>query len=81
MVEKSRRSFTRCPSYERLSDVADYIPHTPEEVAAMLEFLGLDSLDQLFAHIPASVRLSAGLDMAPGLSEPDVAAVLSLIHI
>ena len=43
----------------------------------MLEFLGLDSLDQLFAHIPASVRLSAGLDMAPGLSEPDVAAVFA----
>lgn len=57
--------------------MADYIPHTPEEVAAMLEFLGLDSLDQLFAHIPASVRLSAGLDMAPGMSEPDVAAVFA----
>ena len=67
----------RCPSYERPSDVADYIPHTPDEVAAMLEFLGLDSLDQLFAHIPASVRLSAGLDMAPGMSEPDVAAVFA----
>ena len=43
----------------------------------MLEFLGLDSVDQLFAHIPASVRLSAGLDMAPGMSEPDVAAVFA----
>jgi len=43
----------------------------------MLEFLGLDSIDQLFAHIPASVRLSAGLDMAPGMSEPDVAAVFA----
>ena len=43
----------------------------------MLEFLGLDSLDQLFAHIPASVRLGAGLDMAPGMSEPDVAAVFA----
>ncbi len=57
--------------------MADYLPHTPDEVAAMLEFLGLDSLDQLFAHIPASVRLSAGLDMAPGMTEPDVAAVFA----
>ena len=57
--------------------MADYLPHTPYEVAAMLEFLGLDSLDQLFAHIPASVRLSAGLDMAPGMTEPDVAAVFA----
>jgi glycine dehydrogenase subunit 1 len=57
--------------------MADYLPHTPDEVAAMLEFLGLDSLEQLFAHIPASVRLSAGLDMEPGMSEPDVAAVFA----
>ena len=32
----------------------------------MLAFLGMDSLDQLFAHIPAAVRLSQGLDLAPG---------------
>jgi glycine dehydrogenase subunit 1 len=54
--------------------MADYLPHTPEEVEGMLSFLGLESLDQLFAHIPAAVRLSGGLDLAEGLSEPDVAA-------
>jgi len=43
----------------------------------MLEFLGLDSLDQLFAHIPSSVRLASGLDMEPGMTEPDVAAVFA----
>lgn len=43
----------------------------------MLDFLGLRSLEELFAHIPASVRLSAGLDMAPGMSEPDVAAMFA----
>ena len=41
----------------------------------MLSFLGMDSLDQLFAHVPASVRLATGLDLDPGLSEPDVAAI------
>ncbi len=55
--------------------MADYLPHTPDEVAAMLGFLGMDSLDQLFAHIPAAVRLSQGLDLPAGMSEPDVAAV------
>jgi len=40
----------------------------------MLSFLGMDSLDQLFAHIPAAVRLSQGLDLPDGMSEPDVAA-------
>ena len=43
----------------------------------MLEFLGMDSLDQLFAHIPASVRLASGLDLEAGMSEPDVAAVFA----
>jgi glycine dehydrogenase subunit 1 len=40
----------------------------------MLNFLGMDSLEQLFAHIPSAVRLSQGLDLPAGLSEPDVAA-------
>jgi glycine dehydrogenase subunit 1 len=43
--------------------VADYLPHTPEEVDEMLNFLGMDSLEQLFAHIPSAVRLSQGLDL------------------
>jgi glycine dehydrogenase subunit 1 len=43
----------------------------------MLSFLGMESLDQLFAHIPASVRLARGLDLEPGMSEPDVAAVFA----
>jgi glycine dehydrogenase subunit 1 len=54
--------------------VADYLPHTPEEVDQMLGFLGMDSLEQLFAHIPPAVRLSQGLDLSLGMSEPDVAA-------
>jgi glycine dehydrogenase subunit 1 len=57
--------------------VADYLPHTPAETAQMLAFLGMDSLEQLFAHIPASVRLAQGLDLAPGVSEPDVAATFA----
>src|SRR6204780_5167522 len=43
----------------------------------MLEFLGLDSLDDLFAPIPGAVRLANGLDIDPGLSEPDVAAIFA----
>jgi len=53
--------------------VPDYLPHTSDEVVDMLDFLGLGSLEELFAHVPAALRLSQGLDMAPGLSEPDVA--------
>src|SRR5438067_11858810 len=40
----------------------------------MLDFIGLSSLDELFAAVPEALRLAGGLDMAPGLSEPDTLA-------
>jgi glycine dehydrogenase subunit 1 len=53
----------------------DYVPHTDEEIAAMLGDLGLSSLDQLWDAIPEALRLAAGdLDVRPGLSEPDTIA-------
>ena len=51
-----------------------YVPHSDDELAGMLAFVGLSSLDELFDHIPAALRLAGGLDMPDGLSEPDVAA-------
>jgi glycine dehydrogenase subunit 1 len=51
-----------------------FVPHTDEEIDAMLGAIGLSSLDQLFASVPAALRLAGGLDLAPGLSEPDVMA-------
>ena len=51
-----------------------FVPHTDDELDAMLGFLGLTSLDQLFDCVPAALRLAVGLDLAPGLSEPDVLA-------
>jgi glycine dehydrogenase subunit 1 len=54
--------------------MADYLPHTPAEVDEMLDFLGMESMEQLFAHIPAAVRLTQGFDLPEGMSEPDVAA-------
>ncbi|HVB50838.1 MAG TPA: aminomethyl-transferring glycine dehydrogenase subunit GcvPA [Acidimicrobiales bacterium] len=57
--------------------MADYLPHTEDDVASMLAFLGMNSLDDLFAHIPASVRLAQGLALDDGLSEPDVAAIFA----
>jgi len=57
--------------------MADYLPHTPAEVDEMLDFLGMGSMEQLFAHIPAAVRLTQGLDLPEGMSEPDVAALFT----
>jgi glycine dehydrogenase subunit 1 len=57
--------------------MADYLPHADDEVRDMLDFLGLTTLEDLFSHIPEALRLSRGLDMAPGASEPDVAATFA----
>src|SRR5947209_8456337 len=47
----------------------------------MLAFIGLRSVDDLFEVVPTALRLSAGLDLAPGMSEPDVlAAAAALAH-
>src|SRR4051794_23105861 len=40
----------------------------------MLDFVGLSSLDELFSAVPEALRLARPLDMAAGLSEPDVLA-------
>ena len=52
--------------------MSDFTPHTDAEVAAMLGEIGLSSVEELFAAVPAALRLTAGLDVAPGLSEADV---------
>lgn len=56
-----------------------YVPHTDEEIADMLAFVGVDSLEGLFATIPEALRLVAGddgryLDLPDGLPEADVLA-------
>jgi glycine dehydrogenase subunit 1 len=49
-----------------------YVPNTPEEQQAMLESLGLSTLEDLLGPVPAEVRLQAPLDLPPALSEPDL---------
>jgi glycine dehydrogenase subunit 1 len=53
-----------------------YGPHTPEDRALMLRAIGVDSIDDLFADIPASLR-SSGLDLPAPESEAELAARLT----
>ena len=46
-----------------------YLPHTPEEIETMLARIGVSSIDELFAPIPESHRLSGPLDLPPALDE------------
>lgn len=52
----------------------DYLPHTNEDIAEMLAFLGLRSLDELFEAVPAALRIAGGLGLDAGIPEPDVLA-------
>ena len=52
----------------------DYLPHTNEEVAQMLSFIGLRSLDELYNSVPALIERLSPQAIAPGLPEPDVLA-------
>jgi glycine dehydrogenase subunit 1 len=54
--------------------MSGYTPHTDADIASMLGFLGLSSLDELFTVVPEALRLAGGLDLPPGLPEPDVFA-------
>jgi glycine dehydrogenase subunit 1 len=53
-----------------------FAPHTDDDVRAMLEACGLESLDDLFAHIPPAVRLDRELAIPEGLSEMELVAEL-----
>lgn len=54
--------------------MAGFTPHTPEDDAAMLQAIGAGSIDELFAVVPAAVRLNAQLEVPPALSEPELLA-------
>ena len=53
-----------------------FIPHTPEDIAAMLKLVGAGSIDDLFDEIPAALRAGTLALPAP-LSEMEIARLMS----
>jgi glycine dehydrogenase subunit 1 len=51
----------------------DFLPHTSEDDRAMLDAIGLGTLDDLFETIPADVRVDRLLEVPPALSEVELA--------
>lgn len=54
-----------------------YILNTPDDVRAMLERIGVKSIDDLFAPIPSDLRLQRPLDIPPALSEIEMTGHLA----
>ena len=46
-----------------------YLPHTPQDITAMLNAVGIDSLDGLFTHIPQDCRRKEALKIPEPLTE------------
>jgi len=49
-----------------------YLPKSDSERRQMLDACGAASAEDLFAHLPAAVRLRRPLDLAPGISEYEI---------
>lgn len=46
-----------------------YLPHTDEDIASMLEAVGVESLDALFSVVPKDCRYTGKLDLPKSLTE------------
>jgi glycine dehydrogenase subunit 1 len=55
----------------------DYVQNTDDDAARMLRAIGVASIDDLFASIPAPLRLARALDIPPALAEQELLAHLS----
>src|SRR5512145_1511556 len=49
-----------------------YTPQTELDQERMLEAIGLERVEQLYEHIPQSLRARATIALPPGLTEPAV---------
>ena len=73
-----RRGRLRRPDRRGLTAEMPYGPHTGADRARMLEAIGIASVDQLFADIPAALRASR-LDLPPPEPELELAARLTAL--
>ncbi|MCX8072490.1 MAG: aminomethyl-transferring glycine dehydrogenase subunit GcvPA [Candidatus Binatia bacterium] len=49
-----------------------FFPHTPADIQAMLDTIGVANVEELFHDIPAELRERAKLSLPPGLNEIDL---------
>ena len=56
-----------------------YLLNTTDDQRAMLDAIGVDSLDDLFEMIPASLRLGRTLDIPPAVGEMELARLVGAL--
>ena len=53
-----------------------FIPHTPDDIAAMLATIGVGSIDALFDEIPSGLRIGELAAIPTALSEMEIARLM-----
>ncbi|MBR2559873.1 MAG: aminomethyl-transferring glycine dehydrogenase subunit GcvPA, partial [Firmicutes bacterium] len=56
-----------------------YVPSTPEERRAMLDFVGVKSYDELYSDVPESMMIRGALDLPGGMSEMETSLAVRAI--
>ncbi len=56
-----------------------YFPHTDDDLQAMLERIGVDSLDALYADIPEAIRFRRDYNLPEALSEVEIRRLFDAI--
>lgn len=53
-----------------------YIPHTPDDIRAMLDVIGVSSLEDLYAEVPEELKFHRELDIPQSKSEIEVRRII-----
>ncbi|AFL73811.1 aminomethyl-transferring glycine dehydrogenase subunit GcvPA [Thiocystis violascens] len=53
-----------------------FVPHTDDDIAAMLATIGVDAIDDLFDEIPAELRIGELAAIPAGMAEMDIARLM-----
>src|ERR1700724_99613 len=74
MIERRPNSIQSSPrSHDNVQETGlSYVLNTPDQQRAMLDKIGVESIQQLFASIPASLRLKRPLNVPPSLTEMEL---------
>src|SRR5437870_5011791 len=74
LMHPCRNSAFRTPHSEM-----PYFYNTPDDIAAMLQAIGVGSIEELFSGVPQDLRLKRPLDLPPALSEMELAQHLQAL--
>ncbi|MBK5966027.1 glycine dehydrogenase (aminomethyl-transferring) [Thiocystis minor] len=53
-----------------------FVPHTADDIAAMLATIGVDAIDDLFDEIPPALRIGELASIPAGMAEMDIARLM-----